>query len=293
MRIINLCMLALLGATLISNAQAQFSTNIQEIRQHEELSFEDLLQKIQFGKSETYHFETLPGLNQVFPQGGNEDRHFSLTIHKIPSIQIRLRFIGGLLRQYRIYSDNGSSYSDYENIHDRVLAYTSSRYPGRSEASSKRHTIKPSTNARFDATLEAYKFAYDKWSSEDGIVIHLDATPRNFIGLISDGGYFKEKAANAEAAKIAESEASIERMYAGISQKYKKYLNSYLSKNSSALILDWGAPNRQLKMPNGDTAYTWEVEFEKNSSCVTTFIIHKNKVKNWSFKGNACFEPRQ
>ena len=98
-------------------------------------------------------------------------------------------------------------------------------------------------------------------------------------------------------------------------ETYKKQLDAWVGKDINNLLLAWGPPSSVFNMPNGDVMYTWLIEDNKvvsegsgsannfsdsvfargwsvqqevRNSCRTSFIATKNKIVNFSFKGNMC-----
>lgn len=94
------------------------------------------------------------------------------------------------------------------------------------------------------------------------------------------------------------------------SQRMSAMLNSWIGVNINTLIMQWGAPSNEYKMPNGDIIYTWHNEHTipiplditqmggnyfgtgggtSTVSCTISIFSDPNqKIFNWKWEGNGC-----
>lgn len=95
-----------------------------------------------------------------------------------------------------------------------------------------------------------------------------------------------------------------------IDQRMSSMLNSWIGVNVNVLIMRWGAPSNEYKMPNGNIIYTWHKErsipvplditqvgndyFGTGGgaavvSCtISIFSDSHNDIINWKWEGNGC-----
>jgi hypothetical protein len=93
-------------------------------------------------------------------------------------------------------------------------------------------------------------------------------------------------------------------------KKISAVLNSWIGSDINDLIMKWGSPNGEYKMPNGNIIYTWRDERALPApvdlspvgdslvgigggaiiiSCTTSIYTDPHgKIFNWKWKGNGC-----
>lgn len=256
-------------------------------------SLEAVLAGMQFGAPETIHQLRFPTLESVEgDRSAPNERDHALTVDHFPILKVRLRFIHGMLRQYTVVSEGGSRYEHHVKGHNDVLELLKKRHPGWTAQASKRHSVQPTASVALNAELDRYKFSYDNWLANDGVQIDMSTTPQGFKAIVTDAAHFRQLAELKEAIQAQARRSDYEIARAAADSAYRDYAGSFLGKDATALVMAWGAPHRQVKLPNGEMAYTWEVNVN-TFTCTTTFMLRQNKVYSWAAQGNRCEAPRR